>query len=287
MYKKSIKENSKFLIPFVEGIKYYGSNEIEHVLGTMIVLNENGDILTCKHIAEEFVKNDKLGNMYPNLLNEINNCKNKEELNQLEERYNLEKDSIVLTNINLPFMIEDKIDISIKFHEYLDIALIRFKNVKFNIENYPIFAKELPEQGQSICKLGFAFPEYDFFEYSKKEENIVMKKNIVASFPLFPMDGIVTRLMMDEKNNLSMFETSTPGIRGQSGGPAFSSEGIIYGVQSMTKHLDLNFDVDTNVKRGLNKKRVSYTPFINLGVCIASTEIIKFLEENNIDYKNE
>ena len=50
MYKKSIKENSKYLIPFVEGIKYYGSDEIEHVIGTMMVLNKNGDILTCKHL---------------------------------------------------------------------------------------------------------------------------------------------------------------------------------------------------------------------------------------------
>lgn len=287
MYKKSIKENSKFLIPFVEGLKYYGSNKIEHALGTMIVLNDKGDILTCKHIAEEFIRNDKLGVMYGQLMSEINNCKNKDEINNILKKYNIKDDSVVLTNINLPFEINGSVDIKIKMHKYLDIALIKISNVNIKADKYPIFAKELPLQGQSVCKLGFAFPEYDFFEYSKKLENIVMKKDIVASFPLFPMDGIVTRLIMDENNNLSMFETSTPGIRGQSGGPVFSPEGLIYGMQSMTKQLDLNFDVKGKVKRGFNDKNVHYTPFINLGVCISSKEIIRFLDENGVEYKSE
>ncbi len=287
MYKKSIKENSKYLVPFVMGVKYYGSDEIEHALGTMIVLNDKGDVLTCKHIAEEFIKNNQLGSMYLKLLDDIEKCKNKNELSDFEKSHNLTKDSVVLTNINLPFKIDENIDINIILHKDLDLAIIQFKNVKYNIDNYPIISKELPLQGQSVCKLGFAFPEYDFFEYSKELKNIVMKKNIKASFPLFPMDGIVTRLVMDEKNNLSMFETSTPGIRGQSGGPIFSPEGLVYGIQSMTKQLDLNFDINMKVKRGNNTKIVNYTPFINLGVGVSSVEIIKFLNENNIEFQSK
>lgn len=287
MYKKSIKDNSKYLVPFAIGIKYYGSNEIEHGIGTMIVLNDKGDVLTCKHIAEEFIRNDKLGVAYSHLLDDISNCKSEEELSKFEKEHNLTKDSVVLTNINLPFKVSDKVDISIKLHKYLDLAIIHFGNVKYNIDNYPVFAKELPLQGQSVCKLGFAFPEYDFFEYSNELKNIVMKKNIIASFPLFPMDGIVTRLIMDENKNLSMFETSTAGIRGQSGGPIFSPEGLVYGIQSMTKQLDLNFDVDMEVKRGNNTKKINYTPFINLGVGVSSLEIIKFLDENNISYNSK
>jgi hypothetical protein len=223
--------------------------------------------------------------MYLKLLDDIEKCKNKNELSDFEKSHNLTKDSVVLTNINLPFKIDENIDINIILHKDLDLAIIQFKNVKYNIDNYPIISKELPLQGQSVCKLGFAFPEYDFFEYSKELKNIVMKKNIKASFPLFPMDGIVTRLVMDEKNNLSMFETSTPGIRGQSGGPIFSPEGLVYGIQSMTKQLDLNFDINMKVKRGNNTKIVNYTPFINLGVGVSSVEIIKFLNENNIEFQ--
>lgn len=287
MYKKSIKENSKFLIPFVEGIKYYKSNEIEHVLGTMIILNEDGVVLTCKHIAQEFINNDELGNNYPKMIKEIRSCKDKANLKEIEKKYNLNDDTVVLTNINLPFEINDKFNIEIKLHKNLDLAIIKFNGVKFSCDNYPVFSKEIVEQGQSVCKLGYAFPEYSYFEYSKKKECIVLKNELISSFPLFPMDGIVTRNIMDENGKLSMFETSTPGIRGQSGGPVFSPEGLIYGLQAMTRHIDLNFDVNTKVKRGISSKNVTYTPFINLGICISSTEIIKFLDENNIKYNSK
>ena len=286
MYKKSIKENSNFLIPFVEGIKYYGSDEIEHALGTMIILNENGDVLTCEHIAMEFIANDKLRQIYPDLVKKIKACKNDKELKKLESEYRLTKDTPVLTNINLPFMPSEGIDIEIKLHKYLDLAIVKFKGANLKCDNYPVFSKSVPAQGQSVCKLGFAFPEYSYFEYSKEKENIVMKKDIVSSFPLFPMDGIVTRHVVDEKGRVSMFETSTPGLRGQSGGPVFSPEGVNYGIQSMTKHLDLNFDVDKTVKRGITDKKVTYTPFLSLGVCVSSNEIIKFLDDNNIKYKS-
>ena len=287
MYKKSIKENSSYLLPFVEGIKYYGSDEIEHALGTMMIINAKGDILTCKHIAMEFINNEKLGQYYHNLLKEISECKDEKELKELEKKYKLKKDTPVLTNINLPFEITDKIDIEIKVHKYLDIAVIRFKGVNLKSSNYPVFSREVPLQGQSVCKLGYAFPEYSYFEYSHDKENIVMKKNIVASFPLFPMDGIVTRHIVDNSGRVSMFETSTPGLRGQSGGPVFSPEGLVYGMQSMTKHLDLNFDIDRTIKRGIFDKKVTYTPFINLGICITSKEIIKFLDDNNIKYNSK
>ena len=283
MYKKAIKENSKYLLPFIEGVKYYGSDEIEHALGTMMILNKNGDILTCKHIALDFINNNALGKRYKDFLNELNNA-SKSEKAKIEEKYGIKDNSVVLTNINLPFVVNGEIGIEIKAHKYLDLAVIHFKGVKFECEKYPVFSKTLPEQGQSLCKLGYAFPEYSYFEYSKKDNNIILKKEMTSNFPLFPMDGIMTRLILDENKDVSMFETSTPGIRGQSGGPIFSPEGVVYGIQSMTKHIDLNFDVDTTVKRGMNNKKVTYTPFINLGIGVCSTKIIEFLKENNIEF---
>ncbi len=283
MYRKAIKKNSKYLFPFLEGIKYYDSLDIEHAIGTMMILNENGDILTCKHIAFEFVNSDVLAKKYKDIL------KDKKVLNktELENKYQLNKDSAVLTNIHIPFNIGRDLKVEIKFHEYLDLAIIKFNGLKVNCDNYPKFSTSMVEQGQSLCKLGYAFPEYNYFEYSNKESKIVLKEKITSNFPLFPMDGIVTRLISDEKGVISMFETSTPGIRGQSGGPVFSPDGVVYGIQSMTKHLDLNFDIDGSVRRGVNDKHVSFTPFINLGVAISSVKIIEFLKENNIKFDVE
>jgi hypothetical protein len=286
MYKKSVKENSNFLFPFLEGLKYYGSNEIEHGLGTMVVLNDEGDVLTCGHIAKEFIIRDKLASSYPDLIKKLNKLSSEHDRKEFEKKHNLNKSTVVLTNISLPFDIKTDVSMEIKMHDYLDIALLRFKNLKFHLDNYPIFAENMPEQGQSVCKLGFAFPEYSYFEYSGYINDIVLKSEKISNFPLFPMDGIVTRHIIDEKGKISMFETSSPGIRGQSGGPIFSPEGLIYGIQSHTKQLDLNFDINTNVKRANIDKEVTYTPFINLGVGVSSKEIIKFLKENNVKYNS-
>ena len=209
---------------------------------------------------------------------------NSKEKKKVEEKYKITNNTVVLSNINLPFKINGTLQIDIKMHKYLDLAIIRFKGVNFNTNVFPKFSKKLPEQGQSVCKLGYAFPEYSFFEYSHERENIVMKKEIVASFPLFPMDGIVTR-HVSANNEVIMIETSTPGLKGQSGGPVFSPEGVVYGIQSMTKHLDLNFDVETTVKRGIEDKKVSFTPFINLGLAVTSEKIVQILKENNIEHE--
>ena len=282
MYKKAIKENSKYLLPFIEGIKYYGSNEIEHAIGTMMLLNNRGDVLTCKHIAREFIENDKLPKIYDSIISDSKSMSEEE----VKKKYNLNEDSIVLSHINLPFEANGEINVEIKFHKYLDLAIIKFRGVKVNCSSFPIFSKVKPEQGQSLCKLGYAFPEYSYFEYSESENRIIMKREIQSNFPLFPMDGIVTRHIVDENGVVSMFETSTPGLRGQSGGPVFSPDGIVYGIQSMTKHIDLNFDVEATVKRGSKKREVVYTPFINLGIEISSDKIIEFLRENNIEFNS-
>ena len=285
MYKKSIKDNSKFLLPFTEGIKYYGSDNIVQGLGTMIALNDEGDVLTCKHIAERFLLNQKLIDRFSIIMEDLSNAKNKNERKKIEKKYNLNTNVVILSNVKA--IIDEECDCNkynIILHPYLDMAIIRFNKKIKKTNNYPIFSTALPDQGQSICRIGYAFPEYDLYDFSKEKNNIVLKQDSKLNFPVFPNDGIVTRRIIDEKNIVSMFETSTPGLRGQSGGPIFGPDGIIFGMQSMTKHLDLNFDINQDVMRGAVKKRITFTPFINLGVAISSVEIIKFLKSNNIKF---
>lgn len=283
MYKKSIKDNSNFLFPFVQGFKYYGNDDIEMSVGTMMMLNDNGDILTCKHIAEQFIINDHLDKKFFHLLNKLSSIKDGEERKKFELENKLYDDTIVLSNINFPFKVKDNFEIKIDLHESLDLALIHIDGLDIKCDNYPVFSSKLAEPGQSICKIGYAFPEVDLFKYDIEKHSIVLKENGSANFPIFPLDGIVTR-HMNIDGNISMIETSTPGLRGQSGGPIFGPDGIIYGIQSMTGHMDLNFDININVKRGYNVKNVSYTPFLNLGIGVASTEIIKFLENKNVNF---
>lgn len=290
MYKNAVKNNSKYIIPFLQGIKLYDSDEIHSNVGTMLIINENGTLLTCRHIAEEIHNTQLLAESYPNLLTSLTNMNEIERDNFLKEN-NINNDTAVLSTINWMFDIQEGTNIEIILHPILDLALIKFNGIKLKAENYPVFSKHLPEQGQSVCKLGYAFPIVDIFEYDTKQNRIVIKENGNLELPLFPMDGIVTRLINIVESNKQYdnvwFETSSPGFRGQSGGPIFGPDGIVYGIQSLTSHMDLNFDINTDVKRGNKIKKVSSTPFINFGIGISSTEIIKFLEENNIKFNME
>ncbi len=96
---------------------------------------------------------------------------------------------------------------------------------------------------------------------------------------------MMTRGIMDQKGEISMFELSSPGIRGQSGGPLFDEKGIIYGMQTQTKHLDLAFDIDMPVIREGEIKKANAYSFLHLGVAICSSQIRKFLDDNNVFYK--
>lgn len=96
---------------------------------------------------------------------------------------------------------------------------------------------------------------------------------------------MVTRFIKDE-SQLFAIETSTPGLKGQSGGPLFDKNGDIIGIQSITRHLHLGFDIENKeVKANDGQlKSVSNYPFINLGVSVHMNIIKQFLKENNIKF---
>ena len=91
----------------------------------------------------------------------------------------------------------------------------------------------------------------------------------VTASPSFPIDGIVTRFMAETSGKLNGIELSTPGLKGQSGGPLFDTNGTVYGLQFATNHLHLGFDVkDKEIIKDGTKARVSNYPFLHVGLCI-------------------
>ena len=78
---------------------------------------------------------------------------------------------------------------------------------------------------------------------------------------------------------------STPGLRGQSGGPLFDREGIVYGMQHLTSHLHLGFDIkEKEIIQDGKKTKVSNFPFLHVGHCIHVDRIKDFLKEHHINY---
>ena len=55
MFKKACKEALKYTRPIIIGKKYYQNDQIFNDIATLIVLNQYGDILTTKEVAEYFL----------------------------------------------------------------------------------------------------------------------------------------------------------------------------------------------------------------------------------------
>ena len=56
--------------------------------------------------------------------------------------------------------------------------------------------------------------------------------------PLFPIEGIYTRYFEVGKNPVgyrtAFIETSSPGLKGQSGGPIIDTKGLVWGIRGVT-----------------------------------------------------
>ena len=72
-------------------------------------------------------------------------------------------------------------------------------------------------------------------------------------------------------------ETSTPGLRGQSGGPIFDVAGAVCGMQSKTAHLPLGFS-----PRSKSRRRVTEHQFLNVGLAVHAETMLEFFDRHGV-----
>ena len=186
--------------------------------------------------------------------------------------------------------IEGKCIFDLKMHKEHDVALILFKDfTRLMCDTFPIFPLDTSnlQRGKMLCRLGYPFPEFTNFEYDEDKDLIKWNDTGRKATPLFPSEGMLTRFVSDNQGDRFAFELSTPGLRGQSGGPAFDIEGKVWGMQFQTVHLDLDFDVDQEVLRSGISKRVTDSAFLHVGRCIHIDVLKTFMSENNVSFKEE
>ena len=168
------------------------------------------------------------------------------------------------------------------------MALLHFeKFTKLSCSSFPTFAKDGSDlkQGKSLCRLGFPFPEFTNYRYDPATDAIEWTTTGKDVTPIFPIEGMLTRHLGDDQGNIMGFELSTPGLRGQSGCPVFDVEGRVWGMQSATNHLDLDFDVDQEVIRGGVKRKVKDSAFLHVGHCVHVDVLKEFLTGKGVSFK--
>ena len=175
-------------------------------------------------------------------------------------------------------------------HASGDLALLHFKNYKsIGYNGTAVFPADTSglKQGKYLCRLGFPFPEFTNFEYDSANDAIRWTDTGRQVTPRFPIEGMVTRHLLDPSGATVGFEMSTPGLKGQSGGPAFDIQGKVWGVQFATNHLDLDFDVNQQVVREGTKKIVSDSAFLHVGGCVHVDVMKAFMRKHNVVFTEQ
>jgi hypothetical protein len=291
MFENSIEEVAAYTRPVHSILRTYGGKQIIPGAATLFFVNDEGYAVTCKHVIDLLASSQKVNETYFEFKQEREKIprdgKYKISLKGLEMKYKYNPETVVQIKNTFVDCVDSMSGFTWHVHPKYDLAILKFND--YTTLKYTGQAKFLKDpttirQGQLLCRLGYPFPEFTNFRYNEPADDIEWTNSGNPGSPRFPTEGMVTRFLMEE-NKLSGIELSTPGLKGQSGGPLFNHDGVVYGMQFSTKHLHLGFDiVDKEILADNKIKKVSDYSFIHLGQCIHVDIIKSFLAEYNIRF---
>ena len=171
----------------------------------------------------------------------------------------------------------------------IDVCLGRLEGFKPDmVSEYPVFRDpETMLPGTSICRTGFPFTNVaaDFDEKC----NAFRIRPGVLPIAFSPNAGIHTRNIITSQSSkdggyqVMYVETSTPGLKGQSGGPIFDTEGRIYAMQVRTNHMPLGFHPVSN----FNGKEVVENQFMNVGIGVHGKVLQDIMRDKHVSFRTE
>lgn len=284
MFRQAMAIARQFTLPVI--ISHRTANgKCSSGIASFVVINNDGWILTAGHVFQQFAELQTQRNEARQL--EVQ----KTAIQESDESSNQKKKKLNM----LPRLKPDHtVDCSAwwggwkvkqaQVVQSADIALARLEGFDpSKIQGYPVFKdpKKDYEPGTSLCRLGFPFHTVTpTFDEAKKSFQLPRE---ALPVPFFPIDGIFTRtaeIVVDGPRKppfpVKWIETSSPGLRGQSGGPIFDSQGSVWAIQVNTAHYPLGF----NAKEQKSKDVVPQ--FLNVGRGVHSETIIALLKDNGV-----
>ena len=251
MFKNACKQVRSLLMPIIlASKKYRGPHKVSLAAG--MVINAEGWVLLSGHVLERVASIEQSA------------IKAKEEVKKNRRRPKISRNTVteyVFKVGPLPFNPIEGI-----WNNLLDIGVIRLEGYQHPAEiGLPVFRADDVEQGELLCRIGYPF--------HKVKARWSRDKGF--EFPsLFPVPAFVNEALVSRFVNVSaearFIETSTPGLKGQSGGPLIDVDGCICGIQSHTESYSLGFKPKNQ--------------FIHVGRALHVTSVRDFLDKNNIAY---
>ena len=276
MFAKACEKAMKFTHPLVASTRAFDGT-LTSSIGTYFFISKDGWAISAAHVFNSFLK----------FQDDQKHLKEAEEMRKKDEAQgtpsHVQMDPKWLTNHSVWFG-ADQIRLS-QLHIFgnYDLAAFKLENVPENfVQEVAVFGN--PEDlkvGASLCRLGYPFiklvPQF--------ENNNFRLPADINKVPPFPNDGIFTRTVLEPRQKgeapVKYLETSSPGLKGQSGGPIFDVNGVVYAMQVKTAHLDLGFAPSVEEK----DMSSSAPQFLNVGVGLHIDVIEKLLLEKNIPFQ--
>ncbi|GHB52979.1 trypsin-like peptidase domain-containing protein [Mongoliitalea lutea] len=288
MFVEAIQKVAGFTRAIHTISRTYASNQVIPGAATLFFVNELGVAITCKHVIQWLAQGRTLQSRYQEFAAKKRVTKHPKKIKELEVAYRFKEHSIIQMKTTFVDCVDRMSGYTWHLHPTYDLAILKFNDIGRTLyQGHAVFGKSGQEinQGSYLCRLGFPFPEFTNYTFSEAQDDIVWTAEGTKASPRFPIEGMLTRFVADKNGVKYGIEMSTPGLRGQSGGPLFGTNGLIYGMQSRTKHLHLGFDIEEKQIMSNGKlKNVSDYSFIHLGECIHMDIIKDFLKMHQIKF---
>ena len=286
MFQKACEIGRNFTWPVVISRLTVGGI-CEAGVGTFIPVNDEGWIVTAAHILQLMAKMSAEETQTRELkakIASINSDKalsNKDRRRQLAQLGLLKSDAVEKWSIwwgQDAARIEIGSDLGM---EIADIAVARLTSFDTSkMRAFPTFRKRSSDSdpGTSLCRMGFPFWDVKP-EWSAATNNFNLTQNM--PLPVFANEGILARqfetIPTDAAGNrlpplpfrIRSIETSNAGLLGQSGGPIFDREGIVWGIQTSTVSYQLDLNTEDN-------------QYYNVGVGCHSETVIGLLTQRGV-----
>jgi len=290
MFANAIETVGDYTRPFIYIYRNYGDTVVLPSTETMFFVNEDGCAVTCRHVAETILASQTINAKYAKFKQAKKQISDKLAFKRLEQEYGYKKGVTVNIKCNFKGCVSPIQQITCHIHKNYDLAIVHFKGFEnLHYKGHAVFADNADSvrPGEQLCRLGFPFPELGSAIYNGLTDDIEWGESGTLNTPRFPTDGMVTRHVA-ANGRVHAIELSTPGIKGQKGGPVFNKNAVVYGMQYETRQLNLGYHFDEKgvPLRDINAKNGTQAHF-QVGHCLSAEIIKEFLRDNNVRYYTE
>jgi S1-C subfamily serine protease len=287
MFTKAYEIAGKFTCPLVVAIRFFDKT-IDSGLGAFVIVNDDGWLMTAAHnLGAAFAFNQHQLELkeYKDKVEKINANKLIKDHQRKAMARAIKPNPKWITDFAI-MLAGQPIDILENFvYGEHDIAFLRVD--KSVVQGQTVFPKIIDPNkikcGTSLMKLGYPFVEV-VSTFNITTNQFELPPNLFP-VPFFPNEGIYTRNLLsgksqDQSMDILFLVTSSPGLKGQSGGPICDTDGNIYAIQSQNVTLPLGFKGSVVV----NKKVIEENQFLNVGIGVHPKTIVELLTKHKIKF---